>query len=375
MTHVGLNVTQSSQMLETRIKLVDGDFITLFPEQTKKVIHSWNKNTFASPKKYKKNRDVYVMDLDFLTSEYLARHIYPDLILDLYAMMAENETSSTSHRFKIVPGSLELTLPSSDYQSTMVEKSKTPFYFQLDYKSMAKPADQLLMLTSFNNLDRREWMKAFKAVNYDEAKYKAQNALYKASIDDDPAVLALVSGGVTRSGAILREAKSKFQAIRVFQKVVKNKIDMSTQHKTVLEQLEPLLRPSKLHGIQGSIMWLKRLKNAKLFDEIYGDLTSVQRQSAEALMSGKPLPKSSEDDEDESNAEETRSALIEFLLDKCDAYFESKCSSESGGKEVLRFIRALHGGDSGLKDLKERLKSELIESGVQFKKKKKKSRK
>ena len=31
-------------------------------------------------------------------------------------------------------------------------------------------------------------------------------------------------------------------------------------------------------------------------------------------MSGKPLPKSSEDDEDESNAEETRSALMEFLL-------------------------------------------------------------
>jgi hypothetical protein len=257
----------------------------------------------------------------------------------------------------------------------MVEKAKTPYYFQLDYKSMAKPADQLLMLTSFTNLDRREWMKAFKAVNYDEAKYKAQNALYKASIDDDPAVLALVSGGVTRSGAILREAKSKFQAIRVFQKVVKNKIDMSTQHKTVLEQLEPLLRPSKLHGIQGSIMWLKRLKNAKLFDEIYGDLTSVQRQSAEALMSGKPLPKSSEDDEDESNAEETRSALMEFLLDKCDAYFESKCSSESGGKEVLRFIRALHGGDSGLKDLKERLKSELIDSGVQFKKKNSRTRK
>ena len=23
---------------------------------------------------------------------------------------------------------------------------------------------------------------------------------------------------------------------------------------------------------------------------------------------------------------------MEFLLDKCDAYFESKCSSESGGK-------------------------------------------
>ena len=117
-------------------------------------------------------------------------------------------------------------------------------------------------------------------------------------------------------------------------------------------------------------MWLKRLKDTGLFDEIYGDLTTIQRQSAEALMDGKPLPKSDGDDEGESNTEETRNALMEFLLDKCDAHLQSKCSGDNGGKEVLRIIRALYGGDSGLKDLKESLKSELIESGVQFKKRK-----
>merc|ERR1711871_759181 len=141
---MGLSVLDGADQLETRIKLVEDGLISTFPERTAKAIHSWNKNAFASPKKYKKyHRDVYVVDMDFLTSDDTLCNLYPKLILNLYTMMAENESSSTSHRFKIVPGSLELTLPSAAYQTRMVEKAKTPYYFQLDYKSMAKPADQL----------------------------------------------------------------------------------------------------------------------------------------------------------------------------------------------------------------------------------------
>jgi len=343
-------------------KNLDDDVITVFPDDMMICIHTGTKEAFESPKKYKRSRLVYVVDINYLYTSALS--IYPGLIVELYAMMAENESSGADHKFKIVPGQMEILLPSSEYQSQMVEKSKTPFYFELNYNSMAKPADKLLMLTSFNNLDRREWMKALKAVNFDKTKYEAQSALYKASIDDDPAILALVSGGVTRSGAVLREAKAKYQALRIFGKVAKNKINISKESKTVLEQLEVLLRPSKLNGDQGALMWLKKLKSCGLYDDVYGDLTDTQKESTSALINGKPIP--SGDGDSEGNSTETRNALVEFLMDKWDKYVETK---DAGN--VVRIIKALHGGDRGLKKLKESVKGELKDAGVNFKKKKK----
>ena len=52
MGQLGLIVHDGDQ-LETRIKLVEDGLISTFPE-TVKAIHSWNKNAFASPKKYKR---------------------------------------------------------------------------------------------------------------------------------------------------------------------------------------------------------------------------------------------------------------------------------------------------------------------------------
>ena len=111
-------------------------------------------------------------------------------------------------------------------------------------------------------------------------------------------------------------------------------------------------------------MWLKKLKSCGLYDDVYGDLTDTQKESTSALINGKPIP--SGDGDSEGNSTETRNALVEFLMDKWDKYVETK---DAGN--VVRIIKALHGGDRGLKKLKESVKGELKDAGVNFKKKKK----
>ena len=103
---MGLSVLDEDQ-LETRIKLLEDGLISTFPKRRRH--HSGIKRIRVTEEVQKES---VVMDMDFLTSDDTLCNLYPKLILNLYTMMAENESSSTSHRFKIVPGSLNsLYLP------------------------------------------------------------------------------------------------------------------------------------------------------------------------------------------------------------------------------------------------------------------------
>jgi len=287
----------------------------------KVVFHSWAK----PPLKLKKPLHVKYLDIDELQSESFKKD-YLSCIIAQYTYMVNERNVSNS--FKILTGGkLKYKLPTEAQQKKFVVPAHTPFYFELFYgENNKKMNNELIMLTSSNNFERREWMKALKAVTYDEAKLRALTKRYQKSLNDDPSLAAAMKGNITRAGALEIAVKERRRKFRTCVRVQDSKGQASL--KSAFEDLSELLRPEPVHGKPGQVefLGLVREKAPARYAAALEAVSDDDLAALEALTAATSLSEASQ--------------LVEAAAEKWQLYVDKQLASTDPSSYVVRVKKA-----------------------------------
>jgi len=268
---------------------------------------------------------VKYLDIDELQSKSF-KNDYLSCIIAQYTYMVNERNVSNS--FKILTGGkLKYKLPTEAQQKKFVVPAHTPFYFELFYgENNKKMNNELIMLTSSNNFERREWMKALKAVTYDEAKLRALTKRYQKSLNDDPSLAAAMKGNITRAGALEIAVKERRRKFRTCVRVQDSKGQASL--KSAFEDLSELLRPEPVHGKPGQVefLGLVREKAPARYAAALEAVSDDDLAALEALTAATSLSEASQ--------------LVEAAAEKWQLYVDKQLASTDPSSYVVRVKKA-----------------------------------